>query len=260
MRGTVLQSTKRELQAAVRSPLLWAALAAAALVLGLAGPFGTYDGLALPGRLAYWAFVAVVTWFTGFGSVALLNALLPGTRSATRDFLFGALAGLPVTTLVWVFNLWIFPEDGIGFLPLLAYVTMVAAIVSAIVSVFSEKLASGLAANSATAPAVVPERPPLLDRMPPALRGRLRYLSMQDHYVEVVTDKGSHLVLMRLSDAIAETGGIDGVQIHRSHWVAREAVTGSGRQGDRIVLKLAGGAELPVSRSKLREVREAGLL
>ncbi len=259
MKEPVLQFTTRELQAAAQSPLLWAGLAAAALVMGLAGPFGTYEGLALPARLAYWSFVAVATYFTGFVSVTLLNALSPeGTKGPTRDGVFGAMSGLPVTIVVWLLNQWIFPDGGIGFLPLLGYVAAVAAVASATIALFAQRI-------STDAPAPAPEgstprRPPLLDRLPPALRGKLRYLSMQDHYVEVVTDKGSHLLLMRLADAIAETDGAEGLQVHRSHWVARDAVAGSGRRGERVVLRLVDGTELPVSRAKLREVREAGLI
>ena len=44
------------------------------------------------------------------------------------------------------------------------------------------------------------------------------------NYVEVWTERGTHLVLMRLSDAIRETAGENGLQIHRSHWVALGAV------------------------------------
>lgn len=265
MKETVLQSTKRELQAAARSPLLWAALAAAALVLGLAGPFGTYEALALPGRLAYWSFVAVVTYFTGFLVVTALNASLPGHRTPLRDGVFGAISGLPIAILVWLLNQWIFPDGGLGFLPLLAYVVVVSAAACFVIALFAHNFRTGEAASAPTAtppvePTVLPERPPLLDRLAPALHGKLQYLSMQDHYVEVVTDKGSQLVLMRMSDAIAETGGIDGLQVHRSHWVARAAVTGSGRRGERVVLRLVNGAEVPVSRSKLRDVRAAGLL
>jgi hypothetical protein len=262
----IVQFTMRELQAVLRSPLLWSALAAAGLVLGIAGPFGTFETLPLPARLAYWSAITVATYLTGFLSVTVLNGLFPGRRrTALRDGAFGVLAGLPVAAIVWLANQWIFPAGGIGFMTLLAYVTVVTALASAVVAGFALRLEAPDEAGPAppeAAPArqtSVPERPPLLDRLPVELRGRLRRLSMQDHYVEVVTDRGAHLVLMRMSDAIAETGGIDGLQIHRSHWVAREAVRDSVRRGDRLMLRLADGTELPVSRSRVRAVRDAGI-
>jgi hypothetical protein len=257
----IVQFTMRELQAALRSPLTWSALAAGGFVLGLAGPFGTYEALPLPARLAYWLAIAVTTYLTGFLAVTLLNGLFGRTpRSALRNGAFGFLAGLPVASLVWLANQWIFPVGGMGFLTLLGYVAVVTAVSSAVVTGFALRLEvpDGAAAMPSGRKAA-PERPPLLDRLPVDLRGRLHRLSMQDHYVEVVTDRGAHLVLMRMSDAIAETGGTDGLQIHRSHWVAREAIRDSVRQGDRLMLRLTDGTELPVSRSRQRAVREAGI-
>lgn len=82
---------------------------------------------------------------------------------------------------------------------------------------------------------------------------------MQDHYVEIRTDKGGALVLMRLADAIAETEGVAGLQIHRSHWIAIGQVAQSVRLGGRLMLKMKDGTMLPVSRSYIEEVRAAGL-
>ncbi len=99
---------------------------------------------------------------------------------------------------------------------------------------------------------------------PPALRqrqdheGALLYaVSAEDHYLRLHTPKGSDLILMRLADAIAELGGIEGAQTHRSWWVAREAVESARRDGERVVLLLKGGVEAPVSRPNVRPLREA---
>jgi DNA-binding LytR/AlgR family response regulator len=74
-----------------------------------------------------------------------------------------------------------------------------------------------LAASPAMAESTSDASPPILNRVPVQRRGRLIALSVSDHYVEVLTDGGRSLVLMRLSDAIAETGPVKGLQIHRSH-------------------------------------------
>ncbi len=54
--------------------------------------------------------------------------------------------------------------------------------------------------------------------------------------------------------------GLEGMQTHRSWWVARDAVESVRRDGDRIVLALKGGAEAPVSRPNVKPLREAGWL
>jgi len=68
------------------------------------------------------------------------------------------------------------------------------------------------------------------------------------------------MVLMRLSDAMKETGDLPGAQVHRSHWVAFSAVRAARRDGDRAILTLTSGVEIPVSRANLPKVKEAGLL
>jgi DNA-binding LytR/AlgR family response regulator len=71
---------------------------------------------------------------------------------------------------------------------------------------------------------------------------------------------GSTLILLRLSDAIAELEGIEGAQIHRSGWVARHAVLGQKKGGAGMTLVLRGGVEAPVSRPNRKAVRDSGWL
>ena len=70
-----------------------------------------------------------------------------------------------------------------------------------------------------------PRRSPFLDRLPLRLRGAtIRAVQAEDHYLRLHTDRGSDLILMRLSDAVSELEGLEGARTHRSWWVAREAV------------------------------------
>ena len=81
---------------------------------------------------------------------------------------------------------------------------------------------------------------------------------MEDHYVRAHTALGSDLVLMRLRDAVAELGDIDGLQVHRSWWVARHAVSDVRRDGRNVRLLLDTGLEAPVSRANVQMLRDAG--
>ena len=99
--------------------------------------------------------------------------------------------------------------------------------------------------------------PPLLERLPLARRGRLLHLQMRDHYVEIHTDRGSDLVLMRFGDALRELGATEGMQVHRSHWIARAAVSRIVRRAGRTVVVLENGSEVPVSRRYVPALREA---
>ena len=106
------------------------------------------------------------------------------------------------------------------------------------------------------APAVPPPNP-LFDQLPAELGSEIVALEMEDHYVRVHTALGSALVLMRLRDAMALIGDLEGMQVHRSWWVARAAVEDVLRDGRNIRLKLARGLEAPVARAKVAELRDA---
>jgi hypothetical protein len=107
----------------------------------------------------------------------------------------------------------------------------------------------------------VPNAPPakFLARLPAKLKGAELYaVEAEDHYLRLHTSLGQDLILMRLSDAIAELEGLEGGQTHRSWWVARAAVASAERLDGRAVLTLKDGAEVPVSRGFARELRAAG--
>ena len=73
----------------------------------------------------------------------------------------------------------------------------------------------------------------------------------------VVTDRSRALLLLRLADAIEELEGAEGMRIHRSYWVALDAIASSRREGGKLLLKMTDGVELPVSRSYVKDVRAA---
>ena len=93
-----------------------------------------------------------------------------------------------------------------------------------------------------------------LDRLPDTGSRDVVYLHVNGHYINVVTTTGSHMILMRFADAVAELGDM-GLQVHRSYWVALRHVTGAQRRDERTVLHLTGDHEVPVSRTHLAAVR-----
>jgi hypothetical protein len=107
--------------------------------------------------------------------------------------------------------------------------------------------------------AAPPAPPKFLERLPLKLRGaEVWAVEAEDHYLRLHTSKGQDLILMRLADAVAELEGIEGAQVHRSWWVARDAITDARRGDGRAVLTLRDGAEVPVSRTYAGELRDRG--
>lgn len=118
--------------------------------------------------------------------------------------------------------------------------------------------AAELAPAATAVPATVPPPPnPLIDQLPAELGSAIVALEMEDHYLRVHTLLGSALVLMRLRDGIALLGDLEGMQVHRSWWVAREAVEEVVRDGRNIRLRLPRGLEAPVARANVAILREA---
>ncbi|MBR9834677.1 MAG: LytTR family transcriptional regulator [Alphaproteobacteria bacterium] len=85
-------------------------------------------------------------------------------------------------------------------------------------------------------------------------------LSSEDHYLRIHTSLGEELILMRLADAVRELAGADGLQVHRSWWVARSGIADETRENGRSFLILESGTRVPVSRSYQAAARTAGLL
>ena len=101
--------------------------------------------------------------------------------------------------------------------------------------------------------------PKFLERLPLKLRGaEVWAVEAEDHYLRLHTSRGQDLILMRLADAVAELDGIEGMQVHRSWWVARDAIADARRGDGRAVLTLKDGANVPVSRTYAGELRDRG--
>lgn len=246
---TLFTSTLRKTRADLTRRNTLVGLIAAGLLLGISGPFDTFALLSTPARLAYWLCVTVSTFALGTFSSTLIATGCAHRPPWLRHSLSIALTTLTVTAFLTALN-----AASFGLWPrtlgqAAAHLGFVAAI-SAVIEIGSALIHTP---DKPTAPA-------LLARLPLDKRGPLISLSVSDHYVSVTTTKGSELLLMRLSDAITETAPCKGLQIHRSHWAALDRIASVKRHSDRATLTLSNGTTLPVSRSFLPAVRDAGLL
>lgn len=94
-----------------------------------------------------------------------------------------------------------------------------------------------------------------LQQLPADKRGNLLYLKAELHYLLVVTDRGSSLILSSLKDAIGDLPPGSGIQPHRSFWVPKTAIKTMTRQGRQGQLQLTDGSKIPVSRQQLPAVQ-----
>jgi hypothetical protein len=249
-----------EMSPILRSKGFWAGLLGLAVVLGVAGPFGTAETVPLLRRMIYWCVIVFTTgpfgFVLGYVGCDIFHAMrLPKWLASIVS---GIVAGLPVSAVVFSVNaLLLQPGDlALNGLPLVLSIMAISAVMS---------LATYIAffANPpAPIPVVMPysAHPRLLDRLPADHRAALIALTATNHYTEVTTSAGTTRLLLRLSDAIAEAAPTPGLRIHRSHWVATDQITAARREGPRAIVTLTDGQEYPVSRSHLSALEQTGLL
>jgi hypothetical protein len=255
-----LQLALREMHAVTTSRYARISLLLATVLLTVSGPFGTFESFNVGQRLAYWGVMVVVAYLVGQGAgtffVELLRARV--TSRWPRTILAALLAGIPVTLIVLVVNSIGYQRFDFAAAPQIwLYVTLITLIVTLALVAIDDLMAGATKPAGAVAE---PTPPPILERVQLPQRGALIALSVEDHYVDIVTERGKTLVLMRLADAIRETAGVPGLQIHRSHWVATGAVVRAHRSEGKVLLELSNGLRLPVSRGYLPAVKAAGLI
>lgn len=243
------------------------------LLLALVGPFGSFLA-PLPMRLLYWVPTMAVGGVLGFLSARVLVRAAPGL--AVRRIAFALLHAAVVTTLmvlvVWGWGAVVFgPAGHIGLSwTLVFYVGLVSVAISVIrialgprgrpapAARHPDEATAAEPAAAAFESAVLAGGPRLARRLKPELRAaEILALEAEDHYVRVHTSAGSDLILLRLSDAIQEMAGTDGLRPHRSWWVARAAINETRRADGRLTLALKSGLKTPVSRAAAAEIRAA---
>ncbi len=199
---TVLQSTLREVQMVARDSRVWIGIAAVVAVPTVIGPFGTDRFLGHAERFVYWAVEAVLTFFTGLTAATAAHIALE--RLTKKEWLskaLGALApAIPVSLVVFGTNAITF---GTALVSWENYLTLLGncLVISIAITVIYYQLR--YRKNDVSVDEAKPQ-PVFFKRLPVELGRNLLHISSQDHYVEAVTERGSHLVLMRFADALAE--------------------------------------------------------
>jgi hypothetical protein len=239
------------------------------LLLGVIGPFGTFEVQAAL-RIGYWVIFGLVgyaifrpltivgRWLSEMLNIApligigfaLVLAAMPMTLIVAMilfRFDLGKALGWPGLGQLY-FQVWLIGFLTNGFFTLL----------------FRDREEAAANDRQVVAPpngwTAEPEKKLRFEeRLPPGF-GPLLALKGEDHYVRAIGETREELVLIRMRDAISELVGIDGLAVHRSWWVARAAVKTVRRDGRAMVLTLSNGSEVPVARDATAKLRNAGWL
>ncbi|MCT4656395.1 MAG: LytTR family transcriptional regulator [Cohaesibacter sp.] len=242
-------------------------------------PFDTFGLFPTPIRILYWASINLVAWIATPLLSALFFSLLPTFTSRpskwaelTSACLAGCASAFPIAGATLLANSIAEPysnqaavnfADKSGFWQLVLYIAPLTILISALFILWRHNQAPFPEGTTATTEQDKTEgttntHHPFFDRLPKHLGRDLISLSSQDHYLEVRTKHGKELILMRLGDAVKELSDYDGAQIHRSHWVADQAVDGIITEDSRQFAILTTGERLPISRTYRQVPRNRG--
>ncbi len=230
-----------------------------AALLCLTGANGT-EAFPLGRRLAFWLSVMILGTAIAQATHAWLDRAL--RLRVWQEVVVMTLAITPpITVVVWLVTAVL---DGampqLAALPLLVPPVLVVSACMATLHATVNRVPLQSHVHTAAPVAVPPGE---------AFRARLEFkyrqaeilaLSAEDHYLRVHTSAGESLILMRLYDAISELDGIEGSQIHRSWWVAKDAVADVARGDGKVDLLLKGGLRAPVSRRYQKALKAGGWL
>ena len=222
---------------------------ACGVVLGVFGPFGSFFN----GNVLLRVFSWTVNLVAG---TLILGALVPAVMRLGIRLKLGRTAGLlaglllatiPVALFSAAFGYWLWPHAVNLVRPEEWYTQalMVEVVMAGLWVLFS------LAGRAVRIEPI--SETPVVDLREPVL-----CLQMEDHYVRVHRPSGSKLELMPLREAITRYGKSDGLQVHRSWWVAETAVDGAERDVRNWRLRLRNGLTVPVARNRIIEVRTRG--
>lgn len=262
-----------KLKKTVAEPVAIATWVVFALVVTVTGPFGSYESSPLWMRAIVSSLIMVCAGMIGSTIRVFVYHFFPS---------FGFMRGTAAITLL---SLIILPPPIYGILVYLAgkgrldvpdpvnlflLVGTMSLAISALRNIAQKaKLAELAAVKVESLPAMMPmaffDAPKpmesrLLQRVEPELRGDLYAISVRDHYVDVQTSVGSASLLLRLGDAMLEAEPTEGTQVHRSHWVAWDAVSGVESEAGKLFVRLHNGNRLPVSKNHREKLKERELI
>jgi hypothetical protein len=253
-------------------PERWARLfrgtTVAGLLFGIVGPYGSF--LAKPtSRLFYWTMLfwagTLILW------PAVVSGLRIGVRRGFPPWFTGAvavlLASIPLAGVAAAGCYMFWPVHASGIRPIEWYVqTVVIAMPAVTVALWFEagrpqlpQMASGLGFSPPRGRQAT-SLPIRGGALPLHLVEAALCLQMEDHHVRVHTVGRSYLHLVPLRQVAEELGPERGLQVHRSWWVARTAVSTWEEQGRSIVLTLTNGMRVPVARNRVAVLRASGWL
>ncbi|HYF22619.1 MAG TPA: LytTR family DNA-binding domain-containing protein [Caulobacteraceae bacterium] len=230
-------------------------LAGFALLMAELGPYRTLDAPKLL-RTAYWLLAVFGAGLAGIAADRVLSGRVRGFW--LRIVVVSLAITPPVTLYVYVLNAvmldlprrwWLLHQLAWQVLAVMLLLTTLRALLRRRV----------VETRTVILPPLPEAEQAFRLRLSARRRGaRLIALEAEDHYVRVHTDTGSELLAMRFSEAVEELSRAHGWRLHRSWWVAADAIEAVRWTRGGGEARLAGGMTAPVSRTYAPTLKAAG--
>lgn len=213
-------------------------------------------------RIIFWISLCLI----GGVGIFICDLILTGFKADWPEWAAAFLKSICGTIAVLI-PLYIFYDPDVipRFSTTVIFIWLVMILILAGVTILGKKflrteyVETDFAESNAVGEARATTPPKILTRLPVHLQSAELYaLSAEDHYVRVHTSKGDELILMRFSDAMLETGSVEGLQVHRSWWVAKAAITDVKSKGRSAEITLKNTQKAPVSRNERKTIRDLG--
>ena len=230
------------------------------IVLGYIGPFGSYD-VPIFSRLIFWVLAIAIgqlvysavfrfCYISADKSEApfLLKFFVGAVLSATfLTFILAAVTGyfLNFQHAYWEGYIILFPQ-----------VLLLGFVIGGFIIITNKNLYDKIPHKSAN---VITAGHHFLNRLPVEIGKELICFVMEDHYLRIYTAAGEHLLLHRMKDALLELDNYDGIQVHRSWWIALGQVEKVKKENRKAIITMKNGIEVPVSEKYLPMIKQAGL-
>ncbi len=229
-----------------------------ALVLGFLGPFGSYQ-IPFIKRLLYWIILFNIGYFIYIFSHRIVDSLF-SNKNLHPAFLYMApslLATFPLAFIVVFATQFVQPHYTITFTMvfyILPHIFILGIIIDTIMRLIHRNPEVAIRNKQQLGGQL------FINRLPNEVGEQLICLSMEDHYILVHTKIGSHMLLMRMKDALIELKEYPGLQVHRSHWVAKNQIEKVNKTSRKVILLMRNGLEIPVSRKFYPEIKALGFI
>lgn len=235
-----------------------AILLAVGLLMGFLGPFDS-EQIGIGVRYAYWMICLVGGGLIGVLADELLSKQL---TVIWRRVVVVSLLVTPLVTLLVLTTQNVLMGQPFGwphYLSLLWQVWPILLAVMAVRGLVWRRLPTRIETRTVIAPPL-PEAEATFRRRLSARRRVARLIAVEahDHYLKVHTDAGEELITLRFADALNELAQAHGWRVHRSWWVAADAVEDVRWRRGLGEMRLVGGLKVPVSRTYGLVLKEAG--